>query len=373
MDLFAKIPKTDLHVHLSGSAPLALIREFLREKGWSETKIREQTRLKDHYQSLNDFLEVYYRVPAHVQTPDHFRRAAAAIVKEAAQENVRYLEIRSSIFGKNSDNPREIVSAIEAGMAEGEAWVRENLGFAMTTRLIVLAQRAGTPEQSMKAARWAVRLSKEEGSRIVGFDIGGSEKDHWIGKHAEALKYIKDNGLKLTVHAGETAVSGEQSGVASIREAVALGADRIGHGLQLVKDKLLMKQLAKQGVHVESAPWSNVQLSNVAGYAGHPLPEFLKNKLSVSLNTDNRMMSQITQAEQLAHLYKTGVLTCWNDIKRLSYNGIRGAFIGPLEKFRLTRQFKKAFNALEKQPVYRTAIQKYLHKGCGHRKQSATG
>lgn len=364
--LLKSMPKAELHCHLSGSTPIGLIREFMRENEVPAADIAKMSRLKNRYRDLDDFLATYYKVPAQVKTPEQFRRATLALIQEAAQENVRLLEIRSSILAKGGATPDQIAEAIQQGMREGMAWVQRHHGYAMNVGLIVLAQRAGTPQQSLESAQWAVELRKQPGSLIRGFDLAGSEGQHTVLKHADALRYAKAHNLPLTVHAGETESSEGISGVDSIKAALAVGAERIGHGLQVMRDPKLLRELAQKRIPVELCPWSNVQLSAVPNFQQHPIAQMLQKKLNVSLSTDNRMMSKITLTDQLAQLCANGLLPCWEQVKTLTLNGVRGAFISPFEKQKLARDFNRQFAQLEN--AYRTVINRFFCKPCEHPK-----
>ncbi len=362
--LFKQVPKTELHLHLSGSAPIGLIRQFLREQGWPEDKIAQETQIKDMFESLNDFLySTYYKIPAHIKTPEHFRRSTVAIIKEAAQENVRHLEIRTSIL-KKGGTPQEIVEAVEAGIREGQAWVQQHKGYVMQAGVIILAQRGGSPADSLESAKLAVDLAKRKSSLIRGFDLAGSETDHAVDKHADAIKYFvkhgKPLGLGLTIHAGETPDSEGGSGVDSIKKAIALGADRIGHGLQLQQDQALRDTFTKRQIPIELCPWSNVQLKSVTDYPSHPIQQFLKDKLNISLSTDNRMVSKINLTQQLGQLYQHGLLTRWDEIKQVLLNGARGAFLPAMAKKRLEREMKQELQRIEQHPRHQKTIGRYL-------------
>lgn len=357
--LFKAVPKTDLHMHLPGSTPIRFIRSILRKAGWSEAQINRETKLKKQFQSLNDFLKTYYRVTRHIKTPAQFKKAAFKITQDCAKENVRYFEIRASILHKGAP-PETIVKAIEEGLQEGMAWTKKHLGKSIQSGIIILAQRAGSPEDSYQSAELAVKLSRQKGSMICGFDLAGSETDHSPLRHAKALRYADKNGLPVTVHAGETENSGEISGVESVKQALRLGADRIGHGLQVAKDARLMNRFKKHQTPVELAPWTNVQLKSVNSFANHPLPQFLENGLNVSLCTDNRMVSNINLTEQMKRLYQHGILTRWDQIRTLVLNGIRGAFLPDTEKKRLFNSVTRELNGLEKDPFYRRLINLYL-------------
>jgi adenosine deaminase len=179
---------------------------------------------------------------------------------------------------------------------------------------------------------------------------------------------VKRHGLPLTIHAGETENSEGISGLDSIREALALGADRIGHGLQAIRDPALLKQLAQRQIPIELCPWSNVQLHSVPSYSDHPLPSLQKEGLNVSLSTDNRMISNITLRQQLAQIYTQGLLPCWEQVKMLTLNGIRGAFISPWEKAGLKRAVLTDFTQVETR--YRAVINRFFCKTCTHPKSA---
>ena len=88
--------------------------------------------------------------------------------------------------------------------------------------------------------------------------------------------------------------------------------------------------------------------------------------LNVSISTDNRMMSKITLSQQLAQLYANNLLTCWEQLKAITTNGVRGAFITPLEKVRLHKQIGEQFAHVEK--TYRNVINRFFCKPCEHPK-----
>jgi adenosine deaminase len=356
---FKRLPKTDLHMHLPGSTPLSQIRRFLKQQGLSDAQVQEKSTIKSEYASLNDFLDTYYRTTGVIKTPAHFQQAAFKVIQECAKENVRYLELRASILNKGRP-PEEIVAAIESGMRSGMAWVKAHKGYEMTTGLIVLAQRAGTPEESLKTAQLAVELSKRPNSLIVGMDLAGSETDHAVSHHASALRYAEEQGLNITVHAGEIEQSQGMSGLDSVRKALEYGADRIGHGLQAIKDELLLKRLKKKQTPIEMPTWAHVQLNSVESYAKHPLSAFLKAGLNVNLATDNRMVSDITLTQQLIDLYEHKLVTSWEQIKTLLRNGIRGAFLPKHKKQKLLKEMDAHLAAFEHNPRDRQLIQRYL-------------
>lgn len=360
--LFKLVPKTDLHVHIGGSARKEDIEVFMKENGVPESDIPKLMALiKPTYESITDILDAYYKVPKHVYTPSQFKRATFGIVQEAAKENVKVLAPRTSILNKGGE-PREIVEATEEGLREGSEWVQENYGYNMRTYLTILAQRFGTSEESLKTAKLAIELAKRPDSMIRSFDLAGDESKHSIEEHAEALKHVKKEGpqvgVYLEAHAGETKFSGNISGVESIRKAIEYGADSLAHALQLIEDDELRKFVIDSQIPVQMAPWSHVQIKAVESYPKHQIKPFLEEGMNINLITDNRLMSHITLRKQLGQLWANNLITRWEQIKQLTINGIKAAFIDELEKQKVLREAEEEFTKLEKR--FARTIEKYL-------------
>ena len=360
--LFKEVPKTELHLHIGGSARKEDIEIFMKENGVPADEIPKLMKLiKPTWESITDILDAYYKVPKHVYTPSQFKRATFGIVQEAAKDNVKVLEARTSILNKGGE-PQEIVEAVEEGLREGSAWVQENCGYNMRAYLTVLAQRFGTPEDSLKTAKLAVELAQRSTSMIHGFDLAGDESKHSIEKHADALKYISKEGpqheIGLTIHAGETKSSGSISGVESIRKAIEYGADRLAHALRLMDDDKLKQFVIENKIPVEMAPWSHVQIKAVDSYPEHPIKKFLEEGMNINLATDNRLMSKITLRQQLAQLWAYDLVTIWDQIKQLTINGVKAAFLPDTEKQKILTETQEEFAKLEK--CFARTIEKYL-------------
>lgn len=361
-ELFKKVPKTDLHVHIGGSTRKEDIQVFMKENGVSEDEIPKLMQLiKPTYESITDILDTYYKVPIHVHTPSQFKRATFGIVQEAAKDNVKILAPRTSILNKGG-KPKEIVEAVEQGLQKGSDWVQKNYGYNMRSYLTTLAQRYGSKEDSLKTARLTTKLAQRPASMIHSFDLAGDESKYSIEEHADALKYIKKEGAKvgvfLEVHAGETKSSSNISGVESIRKAIEYGTDSLAHALRLLDNNELRMFVIKNGIPVQMPTWSHVQIKAIESYPQHPIKQFLEEGMKINLVTDNRLMSQITLRKQLEQLWFYKLVTNWEVIKELTKNGIRAAFIPEEEKEIILREVEHEFKVLEKK--FKETIKKYL-------------
>jgi adenosine deaminase len=158
--------------------------------------------------------------------------------------------------------------------------------------LIVCAMRHEPPAHTLRSAMLA---SKYAGRGVIGFDLAGAEAGHPPGEHAAAYAAARDAGLGLTCHAGEADIG------ARVLEAAALGATRIGHGIHIVDDDANMARARDLGLHFEVCPSSNVHTGAAASLAAHPLKRMLAAGLSVSLSTDNRLMSGVRLSDEWHH------------------------------------------------------------------------
>lgn len=148
-NLFKAVPKTELHLHIGGSTRKEDIKIFMKENGVPEDDIPKLMKLiKPTYENITDILDTYDKVPKHVHTSSQFK-------------------------------------AVEEGLKEGSDWVKENHGYNMKSYLTVLAQRFGTPEDSLKTAKLAIAFAKRPHSMIHGFDLAGDESKHSIEHHKE--------------------------------------------------------------------------------------------------------------------------------------------------------------------------------------------
>jgi adenosine deaminase len=410
--LFEKLPKTELHMHLSGSTPLSTIREIMRENGMSEEEIAEATDIDPNFEGLDDFLKTYYKVAWVVQKPEHFKKAAYQICMDAAEENVRYLEIRTSAIGKGAPAD-DILQAVSDGINQARKELSAK-GFDQKARIIVLSQRHHSPLESMKHAVLAEEWAKKPGSLVVGFDVAGPEDGYPISFHEMAIKYAANSPhLKVTVHAGETpgsklvapkkkpgeelsekdqkkleafgnlevATINELAGAndaasdirkvnkgidvqyvpsESMKKAIQYGTDRLGHGVHIYDDPEVFRTIKEKQIPIESPPWCNVQLGSVDSYQAHPIKKMLDDGINVSLSTDNRTISSTTLTREYEELYANKVVTDWNDIKNLVINGAKSVFLPPHEREQLVKDFEQDLENIENNPVFSEAIDKYL-------------
>lgn len=171
------------------------------------------------------------------------------------------------------------------------------------------------------------------GKGVCALDLAGAEGIYPTSDYKELFMIAKDNNIPFTIHAGEAA------GSESIREALSFGAKRIGHGIRCIEDKALIEELKEKNILLEICPTSNVQTKVVNNYERHPIYELYKKGVLVSVNTDNRTVSNITLTDEYQKLLDCFSFTL-EDLKMMNIYAINGAFISEKEKKELIQKIK---------------------------------
>lgn len=367
---FSALPKAELHAHLAGSYPLDLVRNKLKENGMSDSDIKTATHTKEKYDNLTDFVNVYTNLSKAVKTPAELKAATYGVCMDAAKENVKYLELKISSQELNPTQLKDKNERLKAkdtmyhSINEGINQAKEELkakGFNQTVKLMVTTERHESPETSMEDAELAVKWSKDPVGSVVALDLAGDELNFSIDRHAATLKYAKENGLHLTIHAGETSHSEDLTPVQSMMRAIAHGTERIGHGLALFSDKNLVKAVKDNNITIENCPSSNVAIGSTTWDKKH-LKRMIDEKVKVCVNTDDLSMFNTNLTEEFRRLYKHGIITNWKDLKTLITNSVSASFVQPQEKKQLEADFDKELKEIESNPKFKAVIDKYLTK-----------
>lgn len=366
--LFRAIPKAELHVHLAGAYPMYKMREFFREKGISENQIARATSPQDLYNDLTDFVSFYLNIAAQVTEESHIAEATEAVCLKAAEDNVKYLELKLAgceLAPVPTETPEErqalrdkMFAAIQKGVESARKKLAER-GFKQVVRYIYTAERHNPSDVSFEEAKQATEWAKTH-PEVVGFDLAGDEINFSVNRHIEALDYVRENGLKITCHAGETARSEEMSATEAMFRTIELGATRIGHGLYACEDEALVAKMRAEHIAIEVSPSSNIATLSVAKWEEHPIIKMLKNGIPVTICSDDPAMFNTKISKEYEQLYKHEILTDWNQIKEVVLNGIRYAFCDEAIKAEMLSDFEEELAVLERSEYFKNAIDKYL-------------
>src|SRR6201987_2104708 len=331
------VPKVLLHDHLDGGLRSRTVLELAREAGYNglpadnEDELTRRLPEGAHRGHLEIYLDAFRHTVAVMQTPDALSRVAAEGAEDLAADGIVYAEVRFApeLHTERGLSLDEVVQAVLDGFRQGSS------GRGITVYALLTAMR--TAARSREIAELAVR-HRDQG--VVGFDIAGAEAGWPPSRHLDAFQYLKRENFHITIHAGEA------FGLPSIWEAVQwCGTERLGHGVRIVDDieigpeggvhlGRLAAYIRDRRIPLEMCPTSNVQTGAAPSIADHPLRLLRQLQFRVTVNTDNRLMSQVTlrsEFHQLAQAFGYG----WSDVEWLPINAMKSAFAGFDERLRL--------------------------------------
>ncbi len=329
-DQIRAAPKVLLHDHLDGGLRPETILELAEQVGHvlpagdADSLGRWFAESADSG-SLVRYLETFDHTVAVMQTEAAIERVARECVADLAADGVVYAEIRYAPeqhveAGLGLD---QVVAAVRSGFEEGMV----DAGGRIVVRQLLTAMRhqARSREIAELAVKW-----RDAG--VVGFDIAGAEAGFPPTRHLDAFEYLQRRNFHFTIHAGEA------FGLPSIWEAIQwCGADRLGHGVRIVDDITvdengvahlggLAAYVRDKRIPLELAPASNVQTGAAGSISEHPIGLLTALRFRVTVNTDNRLMSQTSMTSEmdaLCEAFGYGL----HDLRWFTINAMKSAFL----------------------------------------------
>jgi len=301
MDYFA-LPKIDLHCHLDGSVRPQTIIDLAAEQNITlpTTDVAEIQAMMIAPESCPD-LEEYlkrFQLPVSVmQTEAALARISFELFEDAAKENVKYLEVRFGPLlhldkGLNLD---QIIGSVVAGMRKAEATYDIKGNY-------ILSLLKHMPKDHINDAIDAGAKYLNNG--VMAFDLAGSEPDGFSHEFVPYAKYAAEKGFRITIHAGE------QGSGQNVHDSInLLGAERIGHGIHITGHAEAYDLVKSNNIGLETCPSSNIQTKAVDSLTEHPVNDFYRDGIPVTINTDNRTVSNTTMTDEVRKVMETFNLT----------------------------------------------------------------
>lgn len=332
-EIIKKAPKALLHDHLDGGLRVTTILELAKENGYTKLPFDNEKELADWFHSaVQGSLEIYLETFAHtvgvMQTADAITRVARECVEDLANDGVVYAEIRFApeLHTAKGLSYEQVIDAVLNGFKEGES-ISAAAGRKIKVGALLTAMRMA--DVSFEIAKLVVKY-RHDG--VVGFDIAGKEKGYPPTEHLDAFQYLQRENAHFTIHAGEA------FGLKSIWEAIQYcGAERLGHGVRIIDDitvnsdgSVTLGDLAAyvrdRRIPLELCPKSNVDTGAAESIAKHPIGLLRKLNFRVTLNTDNRLMSDTSMSKEMGWLAEAFDYTL-KDFEWLTINSLKSSFI----------------------------------------------
>jgi adenosine deaminase len=348
LDTIRQAPKALLHDHLDGGLRPATVIDLANEFGYKGLPTTDVDDLATWFRrgadrkSLELYLETFAHTVGVLQDRDAIVRVAVECAEDLAADGVVYAEVRyapelSTAKGMTLD---EVLEANLEGFRLGSARAAA-AGHPIVMRVLATAMRQAA--RSVEVAECAIRW-RDAG--VVGFDIAGPEAGYRPTRHLEAFDKVRHENFHITIHAGEG------FGLPSIWEALQFcGAERLGHGVRIVDDiKVLEDGSVELGrlaafvrdrrVPLEMCPTSNVHSGAASSIAEHPFDLLRRLRFRVTVNTDNRLMSDVSMSSEFKVLDEAFGLGL-GEMEWLTINAMKSAFAPFDERLRIINEVVK--------------------------------
>jgi adenosine deaminase len=284
-------------------------------------------------EKFTDLADFFRRAPkgtALMQTEEQLRLVTFDVFEQLQRDNVVYAEILLVPYMHTGRGltVEQIVEIVDDAVAK----VGEKTG--IEARLVLSTLRHYSTQQSLATVKLVERF---RGRHVGGIDLGAYEAGYPIYAHIPAFQYAAQQGIPRTVHAGEA------RGPDSVWECLkSLRPARIGHGVRSIEDPALVEHLKRERVHLEVCPTSNIQIDLFDTYAHHPINTFYEQGLSVGVNTDTRMIANVTLTQEYEKLHRA---FGWDErhFLRCNLDALAAAFLPEEVKARLKERIRAAY------------------------------
>ncbi|MGD6959446.1 adenosine deaminase [Rossellomorea aquimaris] len=315
---YSIMPKIELHCHLDGSVRPETIIDIAKREGihipsFDIEEMKEELIAQLDCESLDEYLEKFSIPNAVMQSKENLKRITFELYEDAAKENVKYMEVRFAplLHTRKGLSIEEIIGSVIEGMKEAEGQ------FDIKGNIILSCMRTMSVESAFEVVEQGKIFL---GKGVVAIDLCASEEEGFCGKFIEPIALAREYGYRVTIHAGETGIG------RNVLEAVDwLGAERIGHGVY-IKDCAEAYQIVKEKqIVLEICPTSNVQTKAVNQFRDHPLYDFHRDGIKITINTDNRTVSDTTMTKECDLVWNEFAMS-YEDYKEIYMNSVEAAF-----------------------------------------------
>jgi len=327
--LIERLPKAELHLHIEGTLEPELMFALAARNGVAlPYRSVEALRQAYSFSRLQDFLDLYYQGMSVLRTETDFHDLAAAYLARVHSQGLRYAEI---FFDPQAHTSRGVAfGTVLDGLERATEEARRAHG--LEVKLIMCFLRHLDEDDALRTLDLALPYK----DRILGIGLDSSEIGHPPAKFASAFRRARDEGFRLTAHAGE---EGPPDFVWQALDV--LGVERIDHGIRAMEDDELVQRLARERVALTVCPLSNLKLRVVQDLGQHPLKQMLDRGLLVTVNSDDPAYFGGYLNENYAAATEALALRP-DEVRQLARNGFVAAFLSPEEKSGLLGDFDRA-------------------------------
>ena len=302
--------KVELHLHLDGNIRPSTISEILNINLEEAKKL---STIETKCASLKEYL-TKFDIPLKImQTKENLERVAFELAQDLQKDDVIYAEIRfaPNKHLKSGLTLDEVVTAILKGLSQ----------VPIKTNLILCMMRGDSYEQNLKVIKLAKKYLNHG---VVAIDLAGSEASYPVNLYQELFEIAQKENIPFTIHAGEA------DEPLSVINAINLGAKRIGHGVRAIESEKALKLIKEKNITLEVCPKSNLDTNMYEKLSNHPIKKLYDMGLLVTINTDNRTVSNTNLTKSYQDLQEVFSFTK-QDFLKMNENALQSAFLNQAE------------------------------------------
>ncbi|CFQ96337.1 adenosine deaminase [Streptococcus agalactiae] len=331
-----ELAKAELHCHLDGSLSLPAIRKLANMADIilpsSDKELRKYVIAPAQTESLVDYLKTFEFIRPLLQTKEALRFAAYDVARQAALENVIYIEIRFApelSMDKPSKTASDTVLAVLEGLADAQK------EFNIVARALVCGMRQSSHKTTKDIIKHIVDLAPKG---LVGFDFAGDEFSYPTDSLVDLIQEVKRSGYPMTLHAGECGCAKH------IADSLNLGIKRMGHVTALTGQRDLIKRFVEEDAVAEMCLTSNLQTKAASSIQSFPYQELYDAGGKITINTDNRTVSDTNLTKEYS-LFVTYFGTKIEDFLVFNQNAVKASFTSDSEKDTLLHKLQENYDS----------------------------
>ncbi|MBU3176018.1 adenosine deaminase [Clostridium estertheticum] len=316
---YKDLPKIDLHCHLDGSVrPETIIdisrREDIKIPYYDVYNITKELTAPEECKSLDEYLKRFVIPNLVMQSKESLRRITFELLEDCVKENVKYIEVRFAplLHVNKGLSISDVIESVIAGIKDAEE------RYDIKGNVILCCMRFMSADKAVEVVEAGAKYISKG---VVAIDLCGAEDDGFCKKFIEPMALARKYGYRVTIHAGETGIG------KNVLEAVELlRAERIGHGV-FIKDCIEAYNIVKdKKITLEMCLTSNIQTKAVDKACNHPIYNFYNDGIKVTVNTDNRTVSNTNMTKECEVLFNEFNIT-FDDYKQIYLNSVNAAFV----------------------------------------------
>lgn len=325
-NILENMPLVDLHLHIDGALGVDKVYEIINRDNMkfdfdinSKEDLINKLTVSEDCRDLTEFLERFDLPVKMMQTKEHIEELTEELVLRLANQKIIYAELRFAPLLHRNEGLllEEVVEAalngINSAMSKTDS---------IKVKLILCMMRGASMDDNRDTITVA---SKYLDKGVGGVDLAGAEALYATDDYKEFFEYAKERNVPFTIHAGEA------YGPSSIKAAVSFGTTRIGHGIKLVEDMDLYKEVKDKNILLEVCPISNLKTKGVNSIEEHPIKKFFDDNMNVCINTDDMTVQGSCLRDEYELIQKTFGFT-YKDMIKMNVNAIKSSFLDDEEK-----------------------------------------